>query len=241
MLIELAVTGSLTFLLGYLFSRQALKPAEETLERLENFTASSSHELKTPITVAMSNIELALKTKQYEKYLQQTKQGLKQAANLVTKLLELTQINSSIVEKTTFDLCELIQDIGKYHQSLSQGKGLNVRTNLPNSYQLVADFDLTQSCLNNLYENAVKYAPEGGWVTINLGQNRLVFSNNTHSQLKGENLQRLFDPFFKLNSSGQTEGYGVGLSIVKSICEVHGWEITVNATENTVSFSIKLK
>jgi signal transduction histidine kinase len=91
--------------------------------------------------------------------------------------------------------------------------------------------------LNNLFDNAWKYASEKSVVVVDYSEKQLIFTNKTDSQIEPSALSTVFEPF----SGTPGSGHGLGLSIVKRICDIHDWKLSAKWIDNEFAISIEFK
>lgn len=238
LLLEISVITFLTFTFGYYFVAYTLNPAIESHERLEEFTSDASHEMKTPITVALSNLELALKTKEYSKYITKAKINLHNTSLLINKLLELTQIDQTITDKTEVNLKEIVELVIQNNQTTISAKKLKLELDIKDN-DIKADHELVISLIKNLIDNAIKYSNQGGNIRIFFDKNIFRIENSITKSIPSISLTRLKNRFYKANKEDQF-GFGIGLSISEAICKAHGWKLLLESPENKFVAKIRM-
>lgn len=224
----------LTFVVGLFFARRSLKPAEEMMERLEQFTQDASHELKTPLAALRSSLELALKTGKLKEGIESARQDVKDVTILVDRLLELARLDQFSIEKLTIDGSILVRETLEKHRALAQEKGLQIEEDIDEPVLLGGDSALLRQLLTNLLSNAIKFTPADGIIRVELRKKFLRVSD-TGVGIATEAKLHIFDRFFQADVSRTNDGFGLGLALVKRIADLHGWKISVksNAGEGT--------
>jgi signal transduction histidine kinase len=229
------------------------------LERLQSaftsqksFIANASHEIKTPITVMSGEIEVTLlhdRDKQYYvKILRSVLQGLKGLNRLSNQLLLLAQTSADHPRKNLRSLrvddilWELKEELQKLHPEYQ------IEIEFPDtishdSLVITCDEQLLRAALMNLMENGCKYSDDKH-VIINLQAQTpeiVLQFVNTGTGISPESIDRIFDPFVRATSDKRIKGFGIGLSLVKRIVQLHGGTIHVESTphESTI-FSLRL-
>ncbi len=219
----------------------------ELLVRLENsfneqqrFIADASHELRTPLAVLRGETEVALgKTRsvdEYEKSLWLIQDEAERLSRIVEDLFILARqpINTpAAFNKERLSLNDAVRDCARAAQVLAARKG--VRLKLENDFPSIAlngDEELIKRMLLNLLDNAVKYTPEGGEISLALARqngNAEIVVRDTGIGIPATDQARVFDRFFRVDKTRARAlgGAGLGLSIAQWIVEVHGGEITV--------------
>jgi len=219
----------------------------ELLARLENsfneqqrFIADASHELRTPLAVLRGETEVALgKTRTVEEYEQSLwliQDEAEQLSRIVEDLFILARqpINThAALHKERLSLNDTVRDCARAAQVLAVRKGIRLKleNNFP-SIVLNGDEELIKRMLLNLLDNAVKYTPEGGEISLALARqngNAEIVVRDTGIGIPATDQARVFDRFFRVDKARARAlgGAGLGLSIAQWIVEVHGGEISV--------------
>ena len=223
-----ALISLLTFMVGLAFARRNLKPVQESVERLEQFTQDASHELKTPLTVLSSSLDLALQNKQYREGILSAKQDVAQVTQLVERLLELARLNRTKLRAETFDLSELVRELGARYQVAATEADVSLETNVQSGVQVWGDATLLRQMLVNLIGNALKFTPAKGTIQLILTRTSLKVMDSG-SGISHEHLAHIFDRFYQADPSRAHEGFGLGLAFVKQVAELHRWKVEVQS------------
>lgn len=208
------------------------------------FVANITHDLRTPLTSLQGYLEtLLLKegeltTDEQRNYLTIAFKRSDQLGKLVARLFELAKLDSPDfqVQFESFSLGELIYDIMQKFRLVVEKKKICLQTNFVEDLPLVfADIALIERVFENLIENAVRYTPERGSITVAVlpESGRLIVQvADTGSGIEPEDLRHLFDCSYPLKRERQldTKGTGLGLSITRRILELHGSDIKVDST-----------
>ena len=218
----------LTAVLGLWFARRSLAPAERMFERLTQFTHDASHELRTPLAVINSELDLALRTGEYERHLVAAKEEVKAGAALVDDLLGLAALDSATLDGRPVDLSALVQREAERFTSAAQAKGIRLVEEVERDVLARADEGLASQLVANLLGNAVKFTPRGGVVTVTLTRTALRVAD-TGPGIAPEHLPHVFERFYQADDSRSQEGYGLGLAIARHIAQVHGWRLSVQS------------
>jgi len=212
--------------------------------------ADVSHELRTPLTIIQGNLEGVLDGMYSadEPRLKSILEETKILSRLIDDLRTLTLAESGTLnlrcEPT--DLKELVRETAAGYRSLSDATGVKIELSIPDGEILMnVDPERIRQVLSNLMTNAFRYSPRNGVVTISLseslatsGKQRLISITDNGSGITREDLQHIFDRFYK---SSDSHGMGLGLSIAKYIVEAHGGEIKASSGVDhgtTISFSL---
>ena len=220
----------------------------------QTFVADVSHELRSPMTsiqgLISGMLDGTISEGEREQYLNIILSETKRLTKLVNNLLDLTKMESNTMqpEKKMFDINELICRALFTFESKINAKNIDVDINFCNEKQEVeADPDKISQVLVNIIENAVKFIPEGGKLSIYTTETQasvFVNINNTGDPIPPDEIKYLFERFYKADKSRnrEKEGTGLGLAIVKKILDSHGQKIWVESTaEGGTTFTFTLK
>lgn len=224
---------------------------QQKTERIRRqFIADVSHDFKTPLTLMVSYAEALGETKegQEKEYCDVIISEGNRLSAMVGKLLELSRLENGAdpVEKSIFCLSEIVDEAVNHHKLLTQKKRLTVTRALEEDFIVLADFQKIVRVVTNLFENAVKYTPEGGKITVRAKRmDRLcrLEVENTGEPIAADHLERLFESFYRADQSrGSGQGsYGIGLATVRAVMEAHEMGYGVENTDEGVRFWIELE
>jgi signal transduction histidine kinase len=215
--------------------------------------ANVSHDLRTPLASLQGYLEtLKLKVdqlsdKQRQEYIDIAYKNSKHLQKLITELFELATLESreTLVHYEVFSMNELIQDVCHKFNLKAENKGLKLFTAISTQPAFVyADIGLIQRVLENLIENAIKYTPEGGQVSVALlieDQQITAQISDTGQGIAAEDIPRIFDRFYRVEKHRDLDGTGFGLAIAKRIMQLHDSFIEVQSKPDlgtTFSFSL---
>lgn len=235
---------------GYFLARKSLAPINDLLVQLENslneqqrFIADASHELRTPLAVLRGETEVALgKTRTVEEYMESLTLIQEEAERLSRIVEDLFILARQPIQSPTalikepVSLTEVVKDCARAAQVLASRKGVRLKLeNDSTSIALNADEELIKRMILNLLDNAVKYTPAGGEISLALEKHNgsaEIVVRDTGIGLSQTDQQRVFDRFYRVDKarSRALGGAGLGLSIVRSIVEAHGGSITIDST-----------
>lgn len=239
LIVSVAVSG-LTFLVGLFFARRSLKPAEEMMVRLAQFTQDASHELRTPLAALRSSLDLALKTGKLQEGIESAKEDVGDITELVERLLELARLDQLSLEKLTVDCSALVRETVQKHTALAAEKGVTLKAEVEDPVLVDGDSALIRQILTNLVSNAIKFNKKGGSVTVTL-KRRFLSVADTGVGIPAMVQPHIFDRFYQADTSRTNDGYGLGLALVKRIVDLHDWKIDLKSAEGKgTTFSIHL-
>jgi heavy metal sensor kinase len=222
---------------------QMMTRLERSFAALRRFTADASHELKTPLTVVRAGVERAITRPDMPPEtlaaLEETLQEVNRMTELLDALLTLARADEGRAElhREAVDLREIIEEAGETGELLAEHAGVGMEIRLPPEPLVVSvDRSRVRQLALNLIENAVKYTPSGGQVSVELGSNdgRAVFTvADTGIGIAPGDLSHVFDRFWRADSArtrtSERAGTGLGLAICKWIAEAHGGTIDVQS------------
>jgi heavy metal sensor kinase len=222
---------------------QMMTRLERSFAALRRFTADASHELKTPLTVVRAGVERAITRPGMPQEalvpLEETLQEVNRMTELLDSLLTLARADEGRAElhREQVDLREIIEEAGETGELLAEHAGVGMEMRLPPEPVVVAvDRSRVRQLALNLIENAVKYTPRGGQVSVELAGNdgRVTFTvADTGIGIAPGDLPHVFDRFWRADSArtrtSERAGTGLGLAICKWIAEAHGGTIEVQS------------
>lgn len=236
--IDLGILSISTFL-SYLLAGRTLAPIEKSLLAQKRFTADAAHELRTPLTAIKTALEVNLKDKKIsrEEALSILKDNLKDIEGLEklsNDLLLLSKVerHGEILYQRTIALDELSNELTNKFSALAKTK--NIKITAKANHDLVkTDYDKLLQILSIFLDNAIKYTPKSGKITLNffMEKNKAIFQvKDSGAGISKENLPLIFDRFYKVEGSrnkGKSAGFGLGLSIAGEIAELLNGKLSV--------------
>ena len=222
---------------------------EKTLQQLKQFLADASHELKTPLTV-MKGIVEGMMDGVYDvndpAHYQRIRSEINDMSQLVYDLLELSKLESGEVnfKEEVFQLSDSVLKCHGKFAPLVKDKDLTVSLSLE-EYFVKGNEAYIETVVRNLYANAIQYTQVGGLVDIRMGEKDghcVLTVENTPSHISEEALEKLWQPFFRVEQSRNRAlgGTGLGLYMVKEIMEKHGQGYGIANTDKGVCAYVQL-
>lgn len=227
-----AGTGAV-FLLLILFSKRAVKPYVESYEKQKRFITDAGHEIKTPLTIIDADAEIiALETGENE-WVEDIRKQIQRLKELTEDLIFLSKMEErrGDAECVEFPISEVALETARSFQSLAMLQGKMFESCVEPLVSYTGEMKNIQRLFSILLDNALKYSPEGGRISFRLerrGRNIYINVSNTADFISREHLTHLFDRFYRVDASrnSQTGGHGIGLSIAKAIVSAHKGRIT---------------
>ena len=228
--------GSLAFIfmtfIGYFLLQLFLKPLKDALYLLDRFIKDTTHELNTPVSTIVTNIEMIDKNILDEKLLKKINRidiGAKTISNIYQDLTYLTLNNKIISQNENLNITEIIKQRIEYFKTLSNIKKIKINTILENNTTLYIDKIKFSKLIDNLLSNAIKYNIINGTIDILLTKNSIIIKN-TGRGIKKEQIDKMFDRYSRFDKS--VGGFGIGLNIVSMIAKEYNLSIKINSIEN---------
>ena len=249
--------GSITIIvlagISYFLACWAIKPTALALEKQQQFVADASHELKTPLSVIQTTTDVLLSNKEKtiaseQKWVDYIKSETERMSKLVSDLLYLAKVDSNegLVKTYPFNLSEALINVTLPFESIVFEAGKELHMEIEPDLMCVGDEARLQQVAIILLDNALKHAPIETTIQIKLhqvGVNYQLEVSNEGEGIPPQHLDKVFERFYRVDASRarDTGGYGLGLSIAKSIVEQHHGSISVKSQLNSLTtFTVTL-
>lgn len=232
------------FLLSYLLSQRALAPVKNAWENQRRFVADASHELKTPLTVILANLDIISShpdgaVREQSRWIENTREEAEGMSRLVQELLFLARsdINSPRTPFSPVDLSNCAEGRILTFESVAFERNVSLRSEIAENLQVLGNESLLKQLFFILLDNAVKYAGPGGKARLQVQrrQNSAVITvENTGKAISAEDQMHIFERFYRTDRSrSRTEGgYGLGLPIAANIVRMHRGRISCESDES---------
>lgn len=246
----------LFLILSLFLSRLALKPVETAWKQQNQFIADASHELKTPLTVILANLQILSShrectIKDQEKWLDNTKDEAARMKQLVEELLFLARSDAGTVQaaqitKVPLDFSDIVLNGVLLFESVAFENKVNLDNNIEPGIALEGCEAQLKQVVTILLDNACKYAGKNGSVSVRLKKSphhAVLTVQNTGEPIPLKEQKHIFERFYRMDESRVRKegGYGLGLSIAKTILDQHKGKISVSSSsENGTIFTISL-
>lgn len=242
-------------IISFYFANRAIKPLALAWEKQKQFVADASHELKTPVSVINANYDALLANKEETiksqlKWLSYIRIGTDRMTKLINDLLSLAKLEdvNFVTRKIPFNISNAIHDVMQSMEAIVIEKGIQLIHSIEPDIIVKGDAESVKQVVTILYDNAIKYSNENGQIDISLvkSKRQAVFSiKNSGKGITEQELPKVFDRFYRADPARtqETEGYGLGLSIAKTIINRLGGEIYATSMVNectTFTFTLGL-
>lgn len=218
---------------------------ERRQEKLRvDFFRAVSHELKTPITVLKGELEGMIyqvgEYKDRDTHLRQSLRTVNDMELLVKEILSASRMAGSDFSLTLsdVDLSQLVRECCRKWQGAAEDREQRFQAEIEDGRTCQGDMALLQKAVSNIIGNAVAHSPSQAEISVTLAGNILQVRNSGVS-IDSANLEKIFEPFYRVDRSHNrnTGGSGLGLYIVKTILERHGFSFRMNSTDDEVCFT----
>jgi heavy metal sensor kinase len=221
------------------------------LKEVREMSDNMAHDLKSPITRIRGMAEVTLTTgkslNEYESMAASTIEECDRLLDMINAMLMISRTEAGVDRFTRekVDLAGLVRDACELFGPMAEDKGLKLTCTAPDSSSTTGDLRMLQRMLANLLDNAIKYTPAGGEVSVTLtercGNGVTIDITDTGMGISPQDLPRIFERFYRGDESRSQPGIGLGLSLARAIARAHGGDITVTSTVNRGTvFSVTL-
>lgn len=223
---------------------QAKNEAEKANTTKSDFLASMSHDLRTPLNAILGFAEIISQqhfgpiTEKYQEYAEDIHSSGELLLSLVNDILDLSTIEAGklALDKENLSIAEIFTECEKIIKERALSLGIDLVVEVPEDLSpLYADRRATKQILLNLLTNSVKFTPEGGKVTLKAAatnKHHTIEVSDTGTGISADMLATITDPFVRVETDPHKtqEGTGLGLTIVKSLVDLHGGELNIKST-----------
>lgn len=228
--VVLLSAAAVIILLIVLLSGRIMKPVSEGYEKQKQFITDANHELKTPLTLILANVDIAEDELGENEWLGDIRVEGHRMAELVNQLVELSRMDEEghRPQLEQIPLGQTVADIVSEFEGIARERGKSLCADIDTNVTYAGDEQMIRRLIGILMDNAVKYCDDGGRISVSLkGHRRICLEvENSYDGVDGVELERLFDRFYRADKARRfTGGYGVGLSIARSIVQKHKGQI----------------
>ena len=232
MIIFFTVAFLFMILIGYFISKLFLRPMRDALHLLDRFIKDTTHELNTPITAIITNIEMIDKSLLDEKLARKINRieiAAKTISNIYEDLTFVTLNNQIISNNENINLSDILKQRVDLFQSLSKMKKITFNMQIKSDVFIFCDIKKISKLIDNLLSNAIKYNKIAGFITVVLNEHSFSIED-TGIGVSAENLENLFKRYTRFDKS--VGGFGIGLNIVFLITKEYNFLIDVKSQLN---------
>ncbi len=226
--------GGFAFMIiaGYFLLKLFIRPLKDALHLLDRFIKDTTHELNTPVSTIVANVEMIDKDLLDEKTAKKINRidiGAKTISNIYEDLTFLTLNNKLITKDEKVDMGELLKQRVEYFKTIADGKKIDITLDIKESSSLLIDRRKISRLIDNLISNAVKYNKIKGKIDIVL-KSRSFYIEDSGIGIEQHKIEKMFERYTRFDKSAG--GFGIGLSIVASICEEYKLDIKISSKLN---------
>lgn len=238
----------LVFLLVVVFSRRAIDPVVQSAQRQKQFITDAGHELKTPITVISTSLRVLEMEVGKQKWIDKAQAQTEKLTALVNSLVTLSRMDEeeSPLKMSTFSISEAVTQTAESFRDFAAERGLGMHVSAVPALTYCGDEYAVRQLVSILMDNAVKYAAAQSDIAVTLEKARhgvRLAVSNACEPITEKDLSRMFDRFYRVDPSrnAATGGFGIGLSIARSIAEGHKGSITADYKDGRICIGALLK
>jgi heavy metal sensor kinase len=229
---------------------QMLNRIQALLTEIKEMSDNMAHDLRSPIARIRGAAEVTLTSgktlSEYESMAASTIEECDRLLNMINTMLMISKTESGVdkLSGKDVDLAGIVRQACELFGPTAEDKKVAVTCNVPDGIHLIGDTSMIQRMLSNLLDNAIKYTPSGGMVSIAVSESRsqaVITVKDTGIGISPRDLPRIFERFYRCDQSRSQAGIGLGLSLAKAIARAHGGDIAVVSAPNQGStFTVTL-
>lgn len=218
------------FVVGFFLLRLFLKPMRDAFHLLDRFIKDTTHELNTPISAIVANIELidfeSLEDEKLKKKIRRIDIGAKTVSNIYQDLTYLTLNNKIVSQNERLDLSRLLVQRVEYFKILADVKKIDFHVEVERDVELFIDRTKISKVVDNLISNAIKYNKVDGSIFVRLKMGTLIVEDSGRGIAK-DKIDSMFERYSRFDKS--VGGFGIGLNIVSMICQEYNLNIKIES------------
>lgn len=243
------IIGVISFLLVFLIiifaSKRATKPVAESYAKQKQFVTDAGHELKTPLTAISADNEIARMIYGDSEWFDGIDAQISKMTNLIQSLITLSKMDEEIKPSfTVFNLSDAVFDTVQSFKNIIKSQGKIITLDIEDDIMYNGDESMIRQLVSILMDNAVKYCDDSGKISVSLTGRKKISLRVTNDFAGAGDFQfdKVFERFYRADKARTSDGsYGLGLSIAKSIAELHGGSVSAApASHKKVQFEVIL-
>lgn len=240
-LVALLGLGAVWVLL-VLVSGRIVKPVAESYAKQKRFITDAGHEIKTPLTVISADTDLAELELGESEWLEDIRRQTRRLTDLTNDLVYLSRMDEEqpVLQFIEFPVSDVVEETAQSFQGLAARQEKELTAKIEPMVSYTGSEKEIRQLVSILLDNALKYSPGGGEIRVSLTREskaiRLTVTNTTLQPVEKEQLSRMFDRFYRMDASrnSETGGYGLGLAIARSIVTAHKGRIQADSPEEDI-------
>lgn len=225
-----------------ILSERIVRPMAESYEKQKRFITDAGHELKTPMTIISADADLAEMECGENQWLTDIRRQAQRLTGLTNDLIYLSRMEEEQprLQPIDFPLSDVVEEMAQSFAGPAKSQGKDFVSDIQPMLAFTGDEKAMRQLVSILLDNALKYSPPDGHISLSLekqGRSLLLTVTNTAAEpVQREQLAHLFDRFYRTDASrnSQTGGYGLGLSIARSIVSAHKGKIRAESSDGSV-------
>jgi signal transduction histidine kinase len=246
--VAMSVAGlAVIFVIICYFAGRIVRPVAESYEKQKRFITDAGHEIKTPLTIINANIDLLEMELGENENLDEVRLQSQRLTTLTNELVLLARMEEADrkLQMIEFPVSEITEEVVSSFKSLLIAQEKCVHINVTPMLAVKGDAKAYERLVSVLLDNAVKYSPKGGNISVSLSKHArgvlLTVENDTADKIDQKSFEHIFERFYRIDSSrnSETGGHGIGLSLAHAIVTAHGGKITPFSKEEN-SFGVNV-
>lgn len=216
-------------------------------KRRRDFFSAISHELKTPVTILKGELDGMIlnvgKFKDRDRYLQEAYQTTESIEKLVREIMALARFDMISLNEEEMSVSDLADECCEIYECIAYEKRIQINRQYDSDIMITADRKQMTTVLSNIINNAIRYSPKDSHIDVCIlkkdGREMLTVENRG-TPIDADDLSRIWEPFYRTDKSRNrdTGGSGLGLYIVKSILDLHGFQYGIANTDHGIKFTL---
>ena len=219
--------------LGWWMAGRALQPLESSLDAQRRFVANASHELRSPLTVIRTEAEVTLadpdaSAEEFRRMGRVVLEATDRTEALLDGLMVLARSQRGLLRSDPVDVRAVARRAAASAMAAARAAGVRIEVEADGAATVPGDEPLVERLVANLVDNGVRYNEPGGWVVVRAA-GAAVEVENSGPVVPEDAVERLTEPFERVDRARDSRGTGLGLSIVRAVAEAHGARLAITA------------